>query len=229
MENQTKNTIDTESSLRRKVEGAFSKLCQSVSYSPDRVFDDLLEFIVHGFCLNAGPMKEWKYTPEQTAAFKEMFSTLVLSMQEILQTREWYDFLGGIYEMQVAGKWRKSGCGQFFTPISVCDFMAAITAPDAEKSQESISDPCSGSGRTLLAGHAHNPRAFLYAMDLDRTCCMMTLVNFLMHGCSGRVIHGDSLKNEAWEAWAVNPQINMEGSALRGIPHIVKLVVEKAA
>ena len=221
MDRTAKQKVDTETALRRKVEGEFEALCLRTNRGAPRTFDDLLEYIVHGFSIGAAPLEGWGYTPEQTQAFRQMFRTLVLSMEEILQERTWYDFLGGIYETQVAGKGRKSDSGQFFTPITVSEFMAAITAPQ-EGAQDKVCDPCSGSGRMLLAAHAHNPGAVLYATDIDRTCCLMTVVNFIIHGCTGRVTHGDSLRMEAWSEWVVNPWINVKGSPINGIPHVIK-------
>lgn len=221
MKTQTETDVQTETALRKKVESEFASLCNRTNQGPSTTFDDLLEFIVKGFEIGGEGLKGWKYTKEQTDAFRSMFRTLVSSMDEILKTRDWYDFLGGIYEMQVAGKGRKSSAGQFFTPMNVCELMAALTGP-SEAEEPAVTDPCCGSGRLLLAAHAQNPGARVYAQDIDRTCCLMAAVNLMMHGCVGSVTHGDSMKQEVWEVWSINPWIAINGSPVRGIPHIVK-------
>ena len=218
---ETPSPADTEVILRNRVMKAYLALCRSVSGSPETVFDNLLRFIIHGFHVGGAPMKDWPYAPERSADFMAFLKVWTASLAEIFALRPWYDFLGYIYEMSVAGPRRKSGNGQFFTPVHVCDMMAAI-AGGKNEGEETACDPCCGSGRLLLARHADNPGAILYANDLDRTCVMMTICNFIVHGCKGVVTWGDSLKNTVNETWLVNPAINDPASPLFGCPHCIR-------
>ena len=75
-----------------------------------------------------------------------------------------------------------------------------------------MGDPTCGSGRLLLAYHAHNPGNYLVGEDISRTCCMMTVCNMLMHGCVGEVIHHDSLVPDSFlDGWYVNPFLTRTG------------------
>lgn len=168
---RTRTDIESEQQLRKQVEKAFGELNDKLHGSAERTFDDLLEWIVNGFHIGGKGIEGWRYTPEQTGFFLDAFKVLVRAMHEVLKTHSWYDFLGNIYETFVAGILRKRGAGQFFTPMNVADCMAKIAKPE---NGESICDPCCGSGRMLLAVHAVNPGAVLFAQDLDRTCVMVS-------------------------------------------------------
>mgnify|MGYP000858492356 FL=1 len=62
---------------------------------------------------------------------------------------------------------------------------------------------------------------YYVAEDIDKTCCMMTVVNFLMHGIQGEVIHHDSLmQEESWNAWQVNSGLNDWGNRFHGVINI---------
>jgi len=123
------------------------------------------------------------------------------ALTEGLESRDWCDLFGDLY-MEFSSSLNKSRNGQFFTPENVCDLMAAITLypidPDSPDVQ-TLSDPCCGSGRILLAADAAfrregARRPFLVASDIDSECCLMTAVNFLVHGCMGEVVCMDSLR-----------------------------------
>ena len=86
-----------------------------------------------------------------------------------------------------------------------------------------IGDPTCGSGRLLLAYHAHNPGNYLVGEDISRTCCMMTVCNMLVHGCVGEVICHDSLQPKAFtDGWKVNQAL-----PLTGIPSIRRMKEEE--
>ena len=75
-----------------------------------------------------------------------------------------------------------------------------------------MGDPTCGSGRLLLAYHAHNPGNYLVGEDISRTCCMMTVCNMLVHGCVGEVICHDSLQPKAFtDGWKVNQALPLTG------------------
>ena len=84
--------------------------------------------------------------------------------------------------------------GQFFTPKTICDFMANIMDPHLE----SISDPTCGSGRLLLSGlkkaRKNNVEPHIHGNDLSNTCAKMTLLNLLSNSASGIVTCGDGLR-----------------------------------
>lgn len=59
------------------------------------------------------------------------------------------DYLGRVYEEQsIVNHY----AGQFFTPESLVELMAALTMPDDLSDNALVNDPACGSGRTLVAG-----------------------------------------------------------------------------
>lgn len=123
----------------------------------------------------------------------------------------------------VAGNTRKRSNGQFFTPPHICDLMVELCGSQ-DNSGELCSDPACGSGRNLLAWHAKHLNSYLCAEDMDRTCCFMTVCNFLIHGCVGEVIWHDSLCPDTfYDGWKVN-----EVLAVTGLPTIRRIAKEES-
>lgn len=107
--------------------------------------------------------------------------------------------------------------------------MAQIIGIDRDADNEPktglrISDPTCGSGRNLLSHHAENPGNFYFGEDIDRTCCLMTVCNFIIHGCVGEVVWHNSLDPESYYCgWSVNPWLNRTG-----IPGVIEISKEKS-
>lgn len=65
---------------------------------------------------------------------------------------------------------------------------------------------------------------YLCAEDIDRTCCLMTVCNFLIHGCVGEVIWHDSLSPDTfYDGWKVN-----ETLAITGLPTVRRITKEES-
>ena len=215
------------------------KKLNAMAYTRDisRVFDDWLRYTIQGFSPGAAPISDWGYKLEDDKKFYEMYAEWVVLMDKQIQKKSqekgdygWYDAFGSLYEGCIASKGRKDNNSQFFTPETICDFMARIQGdPETEVIQgRTISDPTCGSGRTLLAFNALFPGNYLVAEDIDRTCCMMTVCNFLIHGCVGEVVWHDSLNpNSFYGAWKVNEGLNNPFSEWFGIPHIRQVEYEE--
>jgi len=138
--------------------------------------------------------------------------------EQVKGEHDWYDAWGELYEAIVVSNSRSSNTGQFFTPKSLCSLMAKIYAENIPITGKRVSDPTCGSGRTLLAFHVRNLGNTLYAEDIDRTCCMMTVCNFLIHGCVGEVIWHDSLQPETYfGGWRVNENLRFGFPSVRTI------------
>lgn len=202
------------------------KLMTSFSYGNglevSRVFDDLLRYIIQGYTLPGHPgLEDWRYTKEQNSSFYQMYSQIVLIMQEELKHKQWFDVFGDIYEELIASKSRRSNSGQFFTPESLCNLMNEICKDEEKQTGKLISDCACGSGRTLLAHHVRNLGNYYVAEDLDKTCAMMCVCNFLLHGVVGEVIwHNSLIPEQFYGAWRVNAELNNPLSKWYGIPHI---------
>lgn len=103
------------------------------------------------------------------------------------------DYLGLVYEQEaVTNKYS----GQFFTPESITELMAALTMPDELPDTALVSDPACGSGRMLIAGIRRNRFATFLGTDTDLTCVHMAALNCLVRNANTYVIHGNSLSLE---------------------------------
>lgn len=151
-----------------------------------------------------------------------MYCNLILAVKPEIDRHGWFDAFGFVYEDMIAGKFRRSNSGQFFTPPSICDLMTDINAPKEQRIVgKTISDPTCGSGRNLLAFHAKHVGNYYVAEDIDRTCCMMTVCNFIIHGVEGEVIWHNTLQPDTfYGGWKTNEQLNSLFSKYRGIPHV---------
>lgn len=219
------NNIAFEQSIRNRILGIFDKLYNQFSFrAPDTFFDHWLEFILWNWNIEPKPIPDWPYSISENRRFLEATRNLALALSDMLRIKPWYDAFGEIYETRVASHLRKHGKGQYFTPMNVAECMAALVDGDY-KDKDVIVDPCCGSGRLILAAHELNPKATFVAVDLDRTCCMMAAVNFLLHGCRGKVVHGNSLNlpdNIEDETWYINPNLGTGMPLLNQIPHLIK-------
>src|SRR5690554_4340020 len=85
-----------------------------------QVFRDFLDMSVCAFALNT--MEEeyldiaQKYNGEELKKFSKILGLLMVYFSKV---EKWADPMGEIYEA-LAGKYKRSGLGQFFTPPSVC-------------------------------------------------------------------------------------------------------------
>lgn len=181
------------------------------------VFDDFLLYIIYGFDCTFKKVEGWNYTQEQSQAFGRMFAEWVRIMEKVLRHRDWYDAFGDIYMELISSKMRQQGNGQFFTPHTICDFMAKVTINEGEHTGN-ISDCACGSGRCLLAANAISPGNYYVGQDIDRTCCLMTVCNFIIHGMVGEVIWGDALNPANFHgAWKTNEMLKFGLPSVRTI------------
>lgn len=161
--------------------------------------------------------------------FGELFVALVQTMSEkIVEDLDWYDALGTLYE-EISSQSKASILGQFFTPPTICDFMAQIQQPLSECGERqtglTVNDPASGSGRTLLAFNKVAPGNYLVGQDLDSICTKMTAINLALHGCYGQALNGDSLRPDHFAfGYEVNPMLRLTS----GMPHLVPLTREQS-
>lgn len=184
------------------------------------VFQDLLRYIIHGFSPGAPPLTDWKYKKEQTKVFYYMYTTWVQIMAQQIKRHGWYDAFGDLF-MALTSQRGQQQKGQFFTPAHVTEVMAKIAMGDDKSlpAIPSVYDPTAGSGRILLAAKAERPQSYLVGWDIDYTCCLMCVCNFLMNSCVGEVVCIDSLRMDNFRgAWIVN-----ESLYRTGLPSVRKL------
>lgn len=201
----------------------FNNFVTRNGFEVGRVFDDFLQYIIwaHTLPQYGKKIEGWSYTPEQSKEMFSMYQTLILAVKPEIDRRGWFDAFGEIYEDMIAGKFRRSNSGQFFTPSSICEIMTEITAPKEQQIVgKTVSDPTCGSGRNSLAFHARHVGNYFVAEDIDHTCCMMTVCNFIIHGVEAEVIWHNSLQPDTfYGGWKTNEYLNQPFSEYRGLPH----------
>lgn len=175
--------------------------------SVSQVFNDTLRFIIHGFSPGAPPLEHWNYKRVDGFKFFEIYAEWVKVTSRQIDINGWYDAWGELYMSVVISHSTQQGGGVFFTPPHVCDLMTMFVHNGKDKFGL-ISDPACGSGRTLLSFNAQNPGNYLCAEDINYTCCLMSVCNFLVHGCLAEVVWHDSLMPETYQkGWAVNYEL----------------------
>ena len=143
----------------RPLDRLITGFASSCGYEIQTVFNDLLRFIIHGFSPGAPPISNWKYKRQQNASFMEMTAEWTRIMQKQIGRSGWFDAFGELY-MAYCSKPGQQANGQFFTPSHICELMVMCAAGKKETGQR-MGDPTCGSGRLLLAYHAHNPGNYL--------------------------------------------------------------------
>lgn len=151
-----------------------------------------------------------RYTKTEQQIFPELFAKLVETLEEDPEQ----DFLGEMFmALELGSHWK----GQFFTPYSICQLMAAMTIDSradqiAARGWTSINDPCCGAGALLIAARNEMVRrgigfrqALYVAQDIDRTAALMCYLQLSLLGCAGYVVTGDTL---------TQPSVSPTGSLL---------------
>lgn len=168
------------------------------------VFKDMLRYIVHGFSLpDTPPLSGWRYTSGQNKSFYEMYVAWVRIMDKQIKIQGWYDAFGDLF-MALTSQRGQQERGQFFTPDEISELCRDIIMNKEEKAG-AIYDPAAGSGRMLINSKSKHPRNYLVGWDIDYTCCLMCVCNFLMNSCVGEVVCIDTLRMDNFRgAWLVN-------------------------
>ncbi|MFY0601651.1 MAG: SAM-dependent DNA methyltransferase [Cyclobacteriaceae bacterium] len=94
--------------------------------------------------------------------------------------------------------------GQYFTPIPVCDFIAATNLGNGQSEGNRMLDPACGSGRMLLSAAKRNHRNYFFGADNSNTCAKMAVLNFFLNGLKGEVAWMNSLSMEWHGGWHIN-------------------------
>lgn len=133
------------------------------------------------------------------------YFTVLLSwltdVSKSMDNGKWCDFFGQMYEQMFQSRVKASRTGQFFTPDSISDLMASVTATRQADSSVRVNDCCCGSGRLLLAHymqhsspqHCGQAVAYYVAQDIDLVSCKMCALNMMAHGMVGEVHCQDTL------------------------------------
>ncbi|MFA9191142.1 N-6 DNA methylase [Flavobacterium sp. FZUC8N2.13] len=175
----------------------FNSLFFGFEYRHDlnRVFDDLLTVII--CAMGRGTQEPLyletikKYSRSELESLCKLFAELTKIYAKSLEGGDWCDPLGEYYEC-LTGNYKKSNFGQYFTPKSLCDLMAQLTI-DKDDYGKTVNEPCSGSGRLVLAANHIGKGNYYVCQDLDPMCCKMTAINLCFHEIRGEVHCHNSL------------------------------------
>lgn len=143
-----------------------------------------------------------RYSKEEAQQLAHAVGAMWLGMQQ----GEIGDFLGQTYMSLDLGS---SARGQYFTPYSLCQAIAAMTLQDASKIIEAegfitIGEPAAGSGAMVLAaadhlekcGHDVTQCLYVSATDVDLQAVQMCYLQLSIHGIPAQVICANSLSSE---------------------------------
>lgn len=176
---------------------SFNSLFLDFKYKYDLniIFDDLLTIII---CALGRETQEKlyfetiaKYTREELNVFCKLFGELLIIYETNISAGYWCDPLGEYYEC-LAGNYKKSNFGQFFTPKAICDLMTSFII-DPNEWGKNINEPACGSGRFILAANHKAKGNYYVCEDLDPICCKMTAINLCLHEIRAEVHCHDAL------------------------------------
>lgn len=197
----------------RELEKLINEFTYRNGFDVQNVFRDLLRYIINGFSLpDTPPLADWRYTPEQCKSFHEMFTAWVKIMDKQIKIHGYYDAFGALF-MALTSQRGQQQSGQFFTPDHLAKLCQQVVVGNStEQKVETIYDPAVGSGRMLIAHKIDKPTSYLVGWDIDYTCCLMCVCNFLMNSCVGEVVCIDTLRMENFRgAWIVNESFYRTG------------------
>jgi len=139
-----------------------------------------------------------KYSEKQIVLFTKALE--ILGELHERQTKDWLGQLTGVASLT------ENKDGQVFTPDYVAQLMSELVNTTSDI-QETVSDPCCGTG-ALLLGHIARVREKdnkqsirMHAIDLDRTALLCTFIQCGLHGVNGVFIVGNTLTNEVYETF----------------------------
>lgn len=142
-----------------------------------------------------------QYNKKELSCFTQMFAEIVNGMED----NQDQDFLG---ELFMTLELSNSFAGQFFTPYSLCQAMARMTAQKDNILGQierdgwiSVSDPACGAGATLVAfagwcrecGINYHDSVLFVAQDIDITVACMCYIQLSLLGCPGYVVVDNTL------------------------------------
>ena len=187
----------------------FTKMLDNIAPHMHQVekFDDFLKMTVCAFSM--GKMEaEYeqiikRYSKEDVKQFGEALGALFLDYEDFSKDGAWKDVLGASFEE--AGN-SNARMGQFFTPDAICDLMAKVSENETGN-ELTICDPACGSSRNLIAHCRLKPEnrmnCFYTGSDLDYRCVLMSVINFVMYGMRGVVIHMNAISLEVYRGFRI--------------------------
>ena len=188
----------------------FSKALNGISnrHHQSQLFDDFLQIAVCVYSMQRSEdlylERIKKYDKKELDNFGIALASLINEYSDRAEN-DWQDLLGNYFEE--FGQYNAK-MGQFFTPVHLCNLMAQFTIDEPMGGEHlTVNDPSCGSSRNLIAHCRKHPnnrfRYFYVGQDLDKRCCLMSVLNFVMFGMSGVIIHMNCLSLEIYGGWRI--------------------------
>lgn len=199
----------------------WNKHIQKLTYNHNTftVFQDYLNIIIDNYTIpDQKPLftQTDRYTMDEHGVFTQLYHDQLVSMQEELETRDYCDFLGEWWESDQ--NLTNKNTEQYFTPPDICTMMCELLTLDTlDTRPRTMHDCCCGSGRFAMAYHHYRPQDWFFLVDIDEVAVKMTLINMLLHGMRGVVVHGNALTLKCYNVWVVSPSL----FEYAGLPYIV--------
>lgn len=190
-----------------------------LGYSYHNIFSDWLDLILNAHLSMIDNASRGNFSGKNTGVYEDRYMTITrkynndrpqgkrpadyfasawaLLYQETKEKDK--DILGTIYEERIGFGER----GQFFTPTHIADAMAKMTVKGCLKPNQTVCDPCCGSGRMLLAAAKECPDAIFYGTDIDIRCAKMAAINMFLFNLNAEITWGNSLAMKSWKRWIV--------------------------
>jgi type I restriction-modification system DNA methylase subunit len=143
-----------------------------------------------------------KYSAAEQETVMRIFAVITDKLEENPEQ----DLLGDLYMSLDFGS---NDLGQFFTPYSVCQMMAAVSAKkevlEAEIEENGyilVNEPACGAGANIIAfcnavkeaGINYQQSVFVIAQDLSRVTALMCYLQLSLLGCAAAICVGDTLR-----------------------------------
>ena len=166
-----------------------------------------LEYRIHEHILVGG--EAYRNDPEQHEDGIQLMGQLMLAYQDYLQVKKEPGDMFGDYLTESETSLIK---GQVFTPMHICDMMAAMQlTPEAMQQPQRILDPCAGTGRFMLATAKHYMKTIgscnfiFYNVDIEFRAYVFCTMNAILNNIPAVTIHGDSLAMKYYDAYVTIP------------------------
>lgn len=194
---------------------------RSLGYSRSNIFTDWLDFMLNTLLSTTDNLARGNFLDKNTGAYEDRYMVVVnrykkhndkprgerppdyfFEAMSTLFKETWekqQDILGQIFEERITF----GENGQFFTPTHIADAMAKMIVKDNLKPNQTVCDPCCGSGRMLLGAAKECSEAIFYGTDSDLRCAKMTVINMFLFGLNAEIYWGNSLSMELWCRWVI--------------------------
>ena len=185
--------VKIKNNARHVYEKIFDALYSRYNDS-SKAYNRMLEFLAADNCppmlADIGERIEWFFSDRE-------LSEQIAGVYDLSEIKsDYHDHLGDLYEEHVIGPQEAKRKGLYLTPQPVVEVICKSTLEGAKDKEVNILDPCTGTGRFLLAAARYAPKGRLFGVDRDLTMIRTAFTNAAIHNVSMYLLHADSLRHE---------------------------------